>query len=44
MVKIVALLQASLLVSDLARARAFYEGVLGLQPGTDRPAMGFDGV
>ncbi len=44
MVKIVALLQASLLASDLARARAFYEGVLGLQPSTDRPAMGFDGV
>jgi catechol 2,3-dioxygenase-like lactoylglutathione lyase family enzyme len=35
---------ASLLVSDLAKARAFYEGVLGLQPDTSRPQMSFDGV
>jgi glyoxylase I family protein len=35
---------ASLLVSDLAKARAFYEGVLGLQPDTNRPQMSFDGV
>lgn len=35
---------ASLLVSDLAKARAFYEGVLGLQPATNRPQMSFDGV
>jgi catechol 2,3-dioxygenase-like lactoylglutathione lyase family enzyme len=30
-------------IRDLARARAFYEGVLGLQP-VPRPAMGVDGA
>jgi glyoxylase I family protein len=44
MAEIVALLHASLLVSDLARARAFYEGVLGLAPSPARPTMSFDGV
>ena len=37
-------LHASLLVSDLARARAFYENVLGLIPSSARPVMSFDGV
>ena len=37
-------LHASLLVSDLARARAFYEEVLGLVPSSARPEMSFDGV
>jgi len=32
------------LSSDLARARAFYEDVLGLQRDPERPAMSFDGV
>ena len=36
-------LHVSLLVADLARARGFYEGVLGLLPG-DRPELSFDGV
>lgn len=40
----VALLHASLLVDDLVRARAFYEGVLGLLPNPARPALNFDGV
>lgn len=44
MTEIVALLHASLLVSDLGRARAFYEGVLGLEPSTSRPEMNFPGV
>lgn len=44
MAEIVALLHASLLVSDLARARAFYEGVLGLSPSPSRPELNFDGV
>jgi len=44
MTSIVSLLHASLLVADLARARAFYEGVLGLVPSPARPAMSFDGV
>jgi catechol 2,3-dioxygenase-like lactoylglutathione lyase family enzyme len=34
----------SLLVSDLAAARGFYEGVLQLAPSTKRPEMTFDGV
>lgn len=37
-------LHASLLVSELAAARNFYEGVLGLAPSPERPAMGLDGV
>ncbi|HET7833268.1 MAG TPA: VOC family protein [Gallionella sp.] len=32
------------LSADLARARAFYEGVLGLQLDPERPSMSFDGV
>lgn len=35
---------ASMLVADLAAARAFYEGVLDLQPSDLRPPMRFDGV
>lgn len=35
---------ATFLSSDLSRSRAFYEGVLGLQPASNRPQMSFDGV
>jgi catechol 2,3-dioxygenase-like lactoylglutathione lyase family enzyme len=35
---------SSLLVSDLAAARAFYEGILDLQPSDIRPPMAFDGI
>lgn len=42
--KIHSLLHSSLLVEDLSRARAFYEGVLGLTPNSGRPAMRFEGV
>lgn len=38
------LLHASLIVQDLPRARAFYEGALGLTPSAVRPAMSFEGV
>jgi len=41
---VISLLHVSLLVADLARSRAFYEGVLGLQVNPARPAMSFDGV
>lgn len=44
MPRIVGLLHASLLIADVARSRAFYEGVLGLVPNPDRPALGFPGV
>lgn len=42
--KITGLLHATFLTSDLARSRAFYEGLLGLQPDPTRPTMSFDGV
>lgn len=32
------------LTADLAAARAFYEGALGLSPDPNRPQLGFDGV
>jgi glyoxylase I family protein len=35
---------ASLIVSDLPAARAFYEGLLGLKLRPDRPPFDFDGV
>ncbi len=41
---IVAMRHVSLLVADLPRARAFYEGVLGLVPNPDRPEMSFTGI
>lgn len=44
MSEIVALLHASLLIADLDRSRAFYEGVLGLKPSSSRPDLGFPGV
>ncbi len=44
MPRLTRLLHASLLVSDLERARAFYEGMLGLAPSPARPGMSFAGV
>ena len=44
MSKVKALLHASLLVSDLAASRMFYEGVLGLKPNLQRPDLGYEGV
>ena len=38
-----ALLHAGLLVSDLARAKAFYESVLGLAPYPNRPDLPYPG-
>ena len=37
------LLHAGLLVADLARAKAFYESVLGLVPSPDRPELPYPG-
>jgi glyoxylase I family protein len=42
--KIIGFHHASLMVSDLERARHFYEGILGLVPSSRRPRMDFDGV
>ena len=39
-----ALHHAGLLVSDLGRARVFYESVLGLEPYADRPELPYPGV
>jgi glyoxylase I family protein len=41
---ITGILHATFLTTDLAKARAFYEGVLGLQPNPSRPKMSYDGV
>ncbi len=41
---ITGILHATFLTSELARSRAFYEGVLGLQVNSNRPAMAYDGV
>ena len=43
MPEIIALLHAGLLVSDLARARHFYESVLGLTPSPGRPELPYPG-
>ncbi len=42
--KLLAIHHVSLLISDVTRARAFYEGILGLTPDASRPVMAFDGV
>lgn len=43
MFDITTLLHAGLLVSDLARARAFYESTVGLQPHPGRPELPYPG-
>jgi catechol 2,3-dioxygenase-like lactoylglutathione lyase family enzyme len=42
--RIVGIHHATFLSSDLAKSRAFYEGVLGLRPDPKRPHMSFDGI
>lgn len=42
--KIRAILHTTFLSSDLARSRAFYEGVLGLTADPARPDLGFPGI
>lgn len=44
MPEIHALLHAGLLVADLARARDFYESVLGLRPYPHRPDLPYPGA
>lgn len=41
---ITGILHTTFLTSGLARSRAFYEGVLGLQVNPNRPKMSYDGV
>jgi glyoxylase I family protein len=38
------ILHASFLISDIAKSRSFYEGVLGLRPNPGRPRMSYDGI
>ncbi len=44
MSKINGIHHASVLVTDLERARTFYEGILGLSVNTGRPGKAFDGL
>ncbi|HZV98455.1 MAG TPA: VOC family protein [Methylophilaceae bacterium] len=44
MIEIKQLMHAGLIVSDLPKSRAFYEGLLGLVPNPARPNFDFDGV
>lgn len=44
MARLQRILHITWLVSDLTRARGFYEGVLGLTPDSARPDLGFAGV
>ncbi len=41
---ITGILHTTFLTTDLPKARAFYEGILGLRPNLKRPAMGYDGM
>jgi catechol 2,3-dioxygenase-like lactoylglutathione lyase family enzyme len=42
--RVCAILHASLVVSDLARSRVFYEELLGLTQNHTRPQMPFEGI
>ena len=44
MIEITHYLHTGLIISDLARSRAFYEGLLGLKPDPKRPEREFAGV
>ncbi len=44
MIKIKQFLHTGLIISDLARSKAFYEGLLGLSPSDKRPNLSFEGV
>jgi catechol 2,3-dioxygenase-like lactoylglutathione lyase family enzyme len=44
MIKINHMMHTGLIITNLAKSRAFYEGVLGLTPNPNRPDFGFEGV
>jgi catechol 2,3-dioxygenase-like lactoylglutathione lyase family enzyme len=44
MIAIKRMMHTGLVISDLARSRAFYEGVLGFTPNPTRPNFDFEGV
>jgi len=43
-IKINRMMHTGLIVTDLAKSRAFYEGLLGLAPNPNRPNFDFQGV
>ncbi len=38
------MMHTGLIITDLARSRAFYEGLLGFTPNPNRPSFSFEGV
>ena len=44
MIKLNRMLHTGLIIGDLQRSRAFYEGLLGFTPNPNRPNFGFEGV
>jgi catechol 2,3-dioxygenase-like lactoylglutathione lyase family enzyme len=44
MIKINRLMHTGLIITNLEKSRAFYEGLLGFKPNPDRPNFGFEGV
>ena len=44
MIKINQMLHTGIIVADIARSRAFYEGLLGLVPSNKRPPLNFEGI
>ncbi len=44
MIKINQMMHTGLIITNLERSRAFYEGLLGLKPNPNRPDFGFEGV
>jgi catechol 2,3-dioxygenase-like lactoylglutathione lyase family enzyme len=44
MIKINQMMHTGLIITNLKRSRAFYEGLLGLKPNPNRPDFGFEGV
>ena len=44
MIKINCMMHAGLVITNLEKSRAFYEGLLGLKPNPARPDFGFEGV
>lgn len=44
MIKINRMMHTGLIITDLQKSRAFYEGLLGFTPNPNRPDFGFEGV
>ena len=44
MIKINRMMHTGLIITNLEKSRAFYEGLLGFTPNPNRPDFGFEGV